>query len=124
MGVVYRAECKNCGYSKRLFAGGGRNDCMPPKIGRELSEEKQALLKEIISNGAKRVIINRIICACKDCGEIYALPIVSYTLDGEQHELKGDCPKCSSENAKAVENNVPCPICKAEITLTQAGLWD
>lgn len=124
MGILYTAECKKCAYSKKLFTGGGRGDCMPSAYMNELSESCQIKLKNALAEGAVRASVNRIPCLCKDCGEIFTLPVVKYTLKGEQKELKDCCPTCSSENYGLIEDKAVCPQCKAEIVLVQTGLWD
>lgn len=124
MGSVYMAECEKCDYSKRLFAGGGRMDCMPQHIIKELPEKKRKLFEQALADGATRFSVNRLPCVCGDCGEIYAVPIVTYMLENEKKQIIGECPKCSSENYTAAENSVCCPVCEADITLNKIGLWD
>lgn len=124
MGVVCMAECEKCGYSKRLFVGGGRMDCMPQHFIKELSEAVQKKLEQALAEGALRMSINRLPCVCEDCGEIYAIPIITYTLNDEKHEISGVCPKCSSNNNKIAENTARCPVCEADIKIKEVGLWD
>lgn len=97
---------------------------MPSAYINELPESKQEQLKNALAEGAARASINRVPCVCKECGEIFALPVVKYTLDGKQNELKGSCPVCSSDICGSIENNAVCPECKSELDVVQTGLWD
>ena len=110
LGKVYMVECKKCGYRKRLFAGGGRMDCMPQIIMKELPEAERKEFEHALADGASRTSIKRLPCVCSDCGEIYTVPIVAYMLDNERYEISGACPDCCSKKYILAENTVNCPV--------------
>ena len=124
MGTVYTAECEKCGYHKEIFAGAGRMDCMPEAFLKALPDEEGEVFNSALSEGGRNFSIDRKPCVCTECGEIYAMPVVTYQLNGGEHTLTGKCPKCSSKSVEYIENNVPCPKCGTEIILKKTGLWD
>ncbi|MBQ5320030.1 MAG: hypothetical protein J6K17_13120 [Oscillospiraceae bacterium] len=121
MGKILRAACSECGFEKDIFEGGGINDCNLDAILTELSENGQKILYEAVQNGAVQISINRIPCSCVSCGNIYAIPIVNYTLNGNTHTVSGQCPECNEEKYASAIN---CPNCKKIITLEETGIWD
>ena len=121
MGIIMKAACDSCGYEKELFTGGGKLDCSLETIMKLLPDDKQQTLSEAVEHGAKRIAVNREPCACIFCGEIYAVPVVSYIIDGEERTVCGACPSCKQTGY------VPpslCPGCGEKLSLIRMGLWD
>lgn len=121
MGQIIKAKCLQCGFEKDIFAGGGRMDCNMDTILSALPKDEQNILSEAVKQGAIRLAIDRKPCSCASCGEIYTVPIVSYTLNNTDHELRGECPICGEK--KSAPPDI-CSECGAELSLANAGLWD
>ncbi len=121
MGTIMKAECVYCGFEKELFIGGGKMDCSIDSIMDALSENEQKELAEVMQLGATRISIDRKPCTCVSCGEIYAVPIVSYTINGDKNTICGVCPACEKKEYTTLRL---CPECKKELAVSETGLWD
>ncbi|MBP1549428.1 MAG: hypothetical protein J6A05_05430 [Oscillospiraceae bacterium] len=121
MGTIMTVGCNNCGFEKELYTGVGRSDCSLETIMAALTEVDQKMLSEAAQHGATRISIDRIPCSCTSCGEIYAVPIVSYFMNGEEHTICGVCPSCQQKNYSTLNG---CPGCKSELSVRKTGLWD
>ena len=121
MGKIIKVQCLQCGFEKQIFSGGGLMDCNIETILKELPQDGQRTLSDAVKHGASRISITREPCSCDSCGEIYAVPIVNYTLNNTLNELFGICPKCSEK-----KRNPPskCPVCGKVLSLNEEGLWD
>lgn len=121
MGTIMKAKCVYCGFEKELFIGGGKMDCNIETIMDALSEREQQELSKAIQLGATRISIDRMPCACVSCGAIHAVPVVSYTMNGEKKKLCGACPTCGKTEYTTLSL---CPECKKELAVSETGLWD
>lgn len=86
----------------------------------------QCILSKAIDEGAIQISVTRKICSCDFCGELYALPIVSYLFNGIEHKLYASCPHCSRAGTdKRKENTIfVCPECGEIVEQQYAGHWD
>lgn len=82
MGKILKAVCSECGFEKDIFEGGGIKDSDLENILAELSEKGKKTLSEAVQLGAVQISINREPCSCTSCRNIYAVPVVSYVLNG------------------------------------------
>ena len=121
MGIIIKADCIGCGFEKELHTGGGIQDCNLETIMSVLPEDEQKVLSEAIKQGASRITINREPCSCSVCKEVYAVAVVSYTLNGDEHTVCGVCPSCRSKEHTKLSI---CPVCQGALSLSEAGLWD
>jgi len=121
MGIIMKAECVSCGFEKELYTGGGKQDCNIEIIMATLPEAEQNILSEAQKLGATQISIDRKPCACVSCGEIYAVPVVSYVINGEEHSICGVCPMCKKKEYTPL---ICCPDCRAELSVSEIGLWD
>lgn len=125
MGQIIQVHCTHCGFEKNIFVGGGLLDCELETIFTALPEDGQDMLIAAANDGVRQFSITRKLSVCDSCGAVYALPIVSYSLDGIQHELYGICPQCGMTGNEWNQNEIlPCPDCGSEMTWKQAGHWD
>lgn len=126
MGQIIQVHCGRCGFEKKLYVGGGLADCEMETIMAALPEREQRVLDVAVREGASQISITRRLCVCSSCGAVYALPVVSCILKGQQGELYGVCPQCGeSGNAEWEEDEaLPCPVCRNGLTRQQTGHWD
>lgn len=129
MGQVLNVNCTKCDYHQELFVGGGLQDCEEKTILSALPEETQTQLSQTLTQGATELRIDRLPCVCGACGTFYAVPVVTYEWKGKHDEVYGICPKCGAKEQKlfspdAEKINERCPVCGAEVSLTEAGHWD
>lgn len=121
MGTIIKAECIGCGFESVLYTGGGRSDCNIETIMSALNEENQQALSEALSLGAARISIDRKPCSCSSCRNVYAVPVVTYIIDGEEQSISGVCPSCGNKKHKEL---CSCPECGADLSIAETGLWD
>ncbi len=125
MGQIVQAQCEKCGFQKEILVGGGLRDCEWETILGVLPEEGKRALERAVQDGAKQVSVTRRIYACPSCKMVYALPVVSYTMNDRRQELYGFCPQCGKAGGSAGEDAVfCCPVCEGELILRQTGHWD
>lgn len=125
MGQIIRVQCEHCGFTKEIFAGGGRKDCELATILAALPEDRRHILASAVGSGAVWISITRKPCACGACKSLYSRPVVEYTLYGIKRKLHGVCPQCGAENAGwKDEEELRCPACGAGLLQQQIGHWD
>lgn len=125
MGQIIQVRCETCGFQKDVFVGGGLRDCEWETVLETLPEEGKHALRQAVHDGAGQVFVTRKLYACPSCKAVYALPVVSYTLEGRTQELYGNCPRCGSSGGSPEEGAViHCPGCGGELALRHTGNWD
>lgn len=130
MGRIVTAKCTNCDYHKDLLIGGGLSDCDPETAMNVLPERARQQFVRAFEQGAARFGIDRRLAVCDFCGEIFALPVVDYTWNGNQSVLYGVCPSCGRDGG--MSRKIPeaeliqraCPKCGAGVELQHGGNWD
>ncbi len=125
MGQIVRITCSKCGFEKDIFSGGGRNDCNMDAILMALPDDEKQMLVDASEQGATKIVIDRKPCECRLCGEIYAAPVVTYTLMEAVCEIRGRCPNCGKQS-QTPQINPPekCPKCGDNVSLNFVGHWD
>lgn len=125
MGQIIQVQCTKCDYQKELFIGGGLMDCELKTILAALPAEGQRVLSGAVNYGASQFSVTRKISRCNSCGEVYALPVVSYMLKNLSQELYGVCPECGAAGKAGKNVGLPCcPSCGGEMTQRKTGHWD
>ncbi len=121
-----QVSCTKCSYKKELYTGGGLGDCKLRTILAALDENGRKLLADEINRGAKYVSITRKLSVCDVCSTIQALPVVSYTLDGNEKKIFGSCSQCgkAGDVLRQELDGARCPECGASVTIQQVGNWD
>lgn len=99
-------------------------DCEPSSFMSTLHKKQSANLEKAMKKGAVGIVLSRQPSICKKCGEIFAQPVVSYSLDGAEYKLNGFCSKCSSDKFEIIGDTAFCPECKSEIVIRYVGKWD
>ena len=128
MGQVIRVKCNSCNYEKRLYIGGGLEDCNYDVIIDGLSEKQKEDVNTAKELGADKFSINRFPAICLSCGNYYSVNKIKYTFKGKEENIYSPCPECSSEERSIIDinktRNLNCPDCKGKITINNIALWD
>ena len=126
LGQIIRLHCQQCGFERELYVGGGLADSEWETIQNALPEKERHVLDAAVQAGASQIQVTRRLCVCGRCGAVYALPVVSCMLKGEQGVLYGVCPQCGAAGDPDWEEEgaIPCPVCRSGLTKQQAGHWD
>ncbi|MEZ3469466.1 MAG: hypothetical protein K1W40_13980 [Schaedlerella sp.] len=126
MGQIIQLHCRQCGFEKELFVGGGMLDCELKTILSVLPEEGKRMLAAAANFGADQFSVTRKLCVCASCGAIYALPVVSYNIKGVSQEIYGVCPECGVAGSMNWNENqvLSCPKCGSGMTQQETGHWD
>ncbi len=132
MGTIVEIKCRNCGYKKSLFIGGGLNDWDIKSVLSEFSGENfDKLYKEIIlnSNSLDIFSFSRYIATCSDCKELCVVPVINFKTNGKkEQETIGRCPSCN-QRVNVYKNNteilnINCPKCNSKVNVVETGHWD
>lgn len=125
LGQIIQVHCAQCGFEKNIFVGGGLLDCELKTIFTALPEDGQDMLIAAANYGVNQFSITRKLSVCDSCGTVYALPVVTYTLNGIHQEIYGACPQCGMAGNEWQQKEIfPCPDCGSQMTLIEAGHWD
>lgn len=131
MGKIYQAACSECGYSARLFLGGGLNGARLPFLLRSLNEEDRAEIRKMQENDDIEHFFgeNRLVKCCEHCGgdPLIAKNIVTVTdKSGRIHVFGTRCQLCGRElTVTDASAPVLCPSCGKEyLQFCTTGHWD
>ncbi len=126
MGQIIYAKCTQCDFEKEFYIGGGLRDCDLDTMLQSLPKKQRDELTYAVHRGAKHINMNRILCRCETCKNLFVLPVVNFTLNDSSYKLYGDCEHCGGEEYTEIDMEKPCecPDCGAELIKQNTGHWD
>lgn len=124
MGTILSCQCHGCGYTEKLFVGGGMSDCDPKTALRAVPDDPA--LAAALRKGAG-FQIDRDAAACQKCRRLFAAPYVTYwPPDGGSRQTAAVCPVCRRLLTRYdyQKSKIPCPSCGGTMDLLPRGHWD
>lgn len=126
MGDIIRVGCEKCGYNKEMNVGGGLLSINKDVIANIFSKEDISEFKKLAEeNLLGQYLMENKVGYCKECHELYSVPVLNYSKQGEAQErtVKKSCPQCNQELDFSYDTKI-CPKCSDELVHESAGMWD
>jgi len=122
MGQVNELRC-SCGYKKTVFIGEGLLAISLDVIRSKFTSDELAGFEKALENGAYNYSYGQIIALCKSCNDIVNVNKLQYVDGEQQYFVVGRCLYCDSV-VVPLDEPISCPLCKKELSVQIAGLWD
>lgn len=124
MGKICKILCK-CGYTKKLYVGGGLAACNINMVNMVFSEEKLKQFNSYYKNNeVKGFFVENELALCGKCKEIITVAVLRAELtDNRKLKIVNDCPKCN-EKVKVLSELGVCPKCGEKMMEQDVGDWD
>lgn len=129
MGYFCETHCQNCGYKMKFRLGSGRKDYNIKRIYSHFNLMDVWTIKvAMLERNVKILNFRYRMGRCADCGELKAVPAVTFT-DGTGFYAKECSCQTEKEHEMALwdaeeEPRAVCPGCGKDLHLKQCGLWD